>query len=418
MIPEGWERQPIKNICESIIDCVNKTAKTVDFSTPYKMIRTTNVRHGRVDTDNVRYVTEEVYKEWIRRGAPKDGDLIFTREAPVGEVGILNDSKGIFLGQRTMMYRAHLDKSDNHFLHYSLQSSYCQKQIENFSNGGTVAHMRVPDCGMIIINTPPLPEQKKIANILSTWDKAIETIEKLIENSCAQKKALMQQLLTGKKRFAEFEGKWKDVKFGDLVNYKKGYTYKSNEYSEVPTDYGFFTLKSINKGGGYNKSGLKYLTHEVDTRFLIKPGDIIFAITDVTRNAEVVGAPVLVPQLNLKFSAISMDMVKLEFKSEIDNKFLFYILKLHSSRNFMRARANGSTVLHLDVKGSKKLPLKIPVNTKEQEYISSVILTVDREIETLELKLNCLKQEKKALMQQLLTGKRRVTVDMTSEALC
>jgi type I restriction enzyme S subunit len=203
MVPNGWERKPIKELCESIIDCVNKTAKHVDYVTPYKMIRTTNVRNGRVDTNNVRYVEKDTYTQWIRRGAPQNGDIIFTREAPVGEAGILENAQGIFLGQRTMMYRAHPDKSDNKYIFYSLMSGYCQKQIEDFSNGGTVAHMRVPDCGELIINTPPLPEQRKIAKILSTWDRGIATTEKLIETSKQQKKALMQQLLTGKKRLVD-----------------------------------------------------------------------------------------------------------------------------------------------------------------------------------------------------------------------
>ncbi len=98
MVPDGWKLYPIKDECECIIDCVNKTAPIVDFETPYKMIRTTNVRHGRVDTNNVRYVTKDIYITWIRRGAPQNGDLVLTREAPVGEVGIIEDAKGVFLG--------------------------------------------------------------------------------------------------------------------------------------------------------------------------------------------------------------------------------------------------------------------------------------------------------------------------------
>ncbi len=200
MVPDGWMHAPIKSLCEIIIDCVNKTAPVVDYETPYKMIRTTNVRNGKVDADNVRYVEEETYRKWIRRGSPRKGDLIFTREAPVGEVGILESDAQLFLGQRTMMYRSDPAFSSNLFLFYSLQTVFCQKQIEDFSNGRTVAHMRVPDCGEIIVRVPPIPEQKKIAKILSTWDRAIEVTEKRITNSQQQKKSLMQQLLTGKRR--------------------------------------------------------------------------------------------------------------------------------------------------------------------------------------------------------------------------
>ena len=70
MVPNGWKRIPIKEACESIIDCVNKTAPVVDYETPFKMIRTTNVRNGRVNTEDVRYVTEDTYLQWVRRGKP------------------------------------------------------------------------------------------------------------------------------------------------------------------------------------------------------------------------------------------------------------------------------------------------------------------------------------------------------------
>jgi len=208
MVPKGWTRLPIQDVCETIVDCVNKTAPTVDYETPFKMIRTSNVRDGRVITTDVRYVSEDVFDTWTRRGPIKDGDLIFTREAPVGEIGLLEEADGFFLGQRTMLYRANETTSHNRYLLYTLQSHYCRKQIDDYSNGGTVAHMRVPDCGAIIINVPPLPEQRKITQILSTWDKAITTTERLLTNRQQQKKALMQRLLTGKQRFAGFEGEW------------------------------------------------------------------------------------------------------------------------------------------------------------------------------------------------------------------
>ena len=138
------------------------------------MIRTTNVRDGWVDTINVKYVEEEVYKKWIRRGAPIKGDVILTREAPLGEVGLLRNDEGVFLGQRLVMYRANPKKLDNRFLLYSFLHSDLQGQIKSFGSGSTVEHMRVPDCEKLIIKLPPLPTQRKIASILSTYDDLIE----------------------------------------------------------------------------------------------------------------------------------------------------------------------------------------------------------------------------------------------------
>lgn len=170
----SWNTLPISEVCELIIDCVNKTAPTVAGPTPYKMIRTTNVRDGWVDTSNVRYVEEDIYKKWVRRGEPRNGDVILTREAPLGEVGLLRDAKGVFLGQRLVMYRADPEKLDNCFLLYSLLSHDLQGQIKAFGSGSTVEHMRVPDCGKLELSVPPLETQRKIATILSAYDDLIE----------------------------------------------------------------------------------------------------------------------------------------------------------------------------------------------------------------------------------------------------
>ncbi|MBN2107592.1 MAG: restriction endonuclease subunit S [Deltaproteobacteria bacterium] len=173
-MPCNWQRANVGELCEAIIDCVNKTARTVDGPTPFKMIRTTNVKNGWVDTSAVKYVEEDTYKKWIRRGAPRRGDVILTREAPLGEIGLLRDDKGIFLGQRLVMFRADPKKLNNRFLLYALLDHDAQGQIKSFGSGSTVEHMRVPDCSKIEIFTPDLSTQKKIGTILSSYDDLIE----------------------------------------------------------------------------------------------------------------------------------------------------------------------------------------------------------------------------------------------------
>jgi type I restriction enzyme S subunit len=200
MIPAEWKIVPISELCSDVVDCMNKTAQVVDYKTPFKMIRTTNVRHGRVDTENVRYVAQETYETWTRRMRPENGDLIFTREAPVGECGVLEDSRGVFLGQRTMMYRANEQLTSLRFLMYSLMSNYGKQQLDDFSGGSTVAHMRVPDCNKILIKTPPIEEKNKIVNSINSIDVSIQKKESKLEKIINTKKALMQDLLTGKVR--------------------------------------------------------------------------------------------------------------------------------------------------------------------------------------------------------------------------
>lgn len=102
---KGWPVMGIETVCKLIVDCVNRTAPVVSVPTPYKMIRTSNVKSGKVDLSEVKYVSKEVFERWNRRAVPVKGDVLLTREAPVGEVGIIDSEESVFLGQRLMLYR-------------------------------------------------------------------------------------------------------------------------------------------------------------------------------------------------------------------------------------------------------------------------------------------------------------------------
>ena len=116
----AWPKYPIADLCNAIVDCLNRTAPTVDGPTPYRMIRTTNVRNGFLDLSNVNYVDETTYQRWTRRQVPRRGDIILTREAPLGEVGLVRDDEGIFLGQRLVSYRVNPKRLDGRYLLYTL----------------------------------------------------------------------------------------------------------------------------------------------------------------------------------------------------------------------------------------------------------------------------------------------------------
>lgn len=169
-----WNIESLNKVCSEVVDCINKTAPVVDYPTPYKMIRTTNVRNGRILLDSVKYVDEKTFKKWTRRFVPRRNDVILTREAPLGEVGILRTDDHVFLGQRTMAYRADPEYLDQFFLYYSLHGHTLQSQIKSLGSGATVEHLRVPDAESLKIPLPPLPTQKKIAAVLSAYDELIE----------------------------------------------------------------------------------------------------------------------------------------------------------------------------------------------------------------------------------------------------
>jgi type I restriction enzyme, S subunit len=191
----GWESVQIDEVCESIMDCVNKTARKIDGPTPFKMIRTTNVRNGRIDLGSVNYVTEDVYRIWTRRQVPKRGDVILTREAPMGEVGMLLSDDNVFLGQRLVSYRANPTKLNNRFLLYALQSAHLQRQISGLASGSTVQHMRVPDSKKLKLPLPSLKEQKIAVGKLDTIREETERLAHLCQKKLDALKVLKKSLL-------------------------------------------------------------------------------------------------------------------------------------------------------------------------------------------------------------------------------
>ena len=192
-LPRDWQRVPIVDLCDQHVDCVNRTAPVVDEPTPFKMLRTTNVRNGFIDTQNVRYVTEATYRKWTRRLVPRRGDVILTREAPLGDVGKIRSDETVFLGQRLYHFRPDPEKLNSDFLLYSLLGEDLQAQIKGFGSGSTVEHMRLQDVPSLKVNLPPLCVQRRIGGILSTYDELIENGHRRIKILESMARALYRE---------------------------------------------------------------------------------------------------------------------------------------------------------------------------------------------------------------------------------
>ena len=188
-----WKRVPVGEVCELIVDCVNKTAPVVDEPTPYKMLRTTNIKGGRINKEDCRRVSKETFEKWTRRADVRFGDVILTREAPLGEVGYVDFTDTVFLGQRLMQYRANRAVLEPRFLLYSFLSKDLQNQFgAHEGSGSTVSHIRVGDCSKFEIPLPPLAEQKRIAEVLGALDDKIELNRRMNATLEATARALFQ----------------------------------------------------------------------------------------------------------------------------------------------------------------------------------------------------------------------------------
>lgn len=195
-----WPLVAVEDVCELIVDCVNKTAPVAPTVTPYRMIRTTNVRNGRIDLSDCRCVERETYEKWTRRAVLLADDVVLTREAPIGEVGLVKEHKGVFLGQRLMQYRAARELLDPRFLLYSFLSPALQHQLGSHEGSGSVvSHIRVGDCFKFKLRLPPLGIQKRIAALLGVLDDRIT----LLRETNATLEAIAQALF--KSWFVDFD---------------------------------------------------------------------------------------------------------------------------------------------------------------------------------------------------------------------
>lgn len=161
-------RVPISALCSRIVDCVNKTAPITSDETPFKMIRTTNVRGGVVDLEKANRVDAATFAIWNRRGRPLPKDVLLTREAPMGEVGLLDSHELVFLGQRVVLYRADASVALPEFIQFCLMSADVQHQMSLLGSGSLHPHLRVGDCLKFRVPAIPLDEQRTIVRSVAS----------------------------------------------------------------------------------------------------------------------------------------------------------------------------------------------------------------------------------------------------------
>ncbi len=288
--------------------------------------------------------------------------------------------------------------------------NYINFRLRIFNESGGIPQLPGASLAKYSVTLPPLSEQKKIARILSTWDKAIETVKKLIENSKAQKKALMQQLLTGKRRLPGFDGKWKTVRLGDIGDISSAGVDKKINKGEEP-------VRLLNYLDVLNRDFIsdEQLSHWVTApdrkihNCNILKGDVFFTPSSETRDdiAHSAVATETIPK-----AAYSYHIIRFRLHENWDLIFRTYAFKTPYFYKQAYSLCEGSGQRYvISQRYFRNMTVHIPLDIEEQYKIASILSTNDKEIETLQQKLDCLKQEKKALMQQLLTGKRRVQIN-------
>lgn len=175
------EYRTIRELCSIVVDCPHSTPTWT--SEGKIVVRNNNIKNGRIDLSSPSYTDEEHFLQRIKRAVPQPGDLIITREAPIGDVGMIPEGVECCLGQRMVLLRADSSICDNYYLLYSLQSRYVQHQISwSEGTGTTVSNLRIPHLEQIKIPYLPLPKQKAIASVLRSLEEKMSINRKINDN--------------------------------------------------------------------------------------------------------------------------------------------------------------------------------------------------------------------------------------------
>ena len=258
------------------------------------------------------------------------------------------------------------------FFYAYTNSSLFKRQIESLTFGSAQPQLTIKIIKSLKAPVPPLPEQQKIAKILTTWDKAINTTERLIENSKQQKKALMQQLLTGQKRLLDdsgqrFSGDWEEFKLGELFKERVETGFTDLPLLSITSSQGIISRDDVGRKDTSNADKSKYRR--------IMPGDIGYNTMRMWQG---------VSGLSNLEGIVSPAYTILTPTENVCAEYAAYLFKLPRLVHIFERNSQGLVSDTWNLKYSNFKKIKFPFPSKpEQKKIAAVLTTTDREIEVL-----------------------------------
>ena len=342
-------------------------------------------------TDNIKEgLYPVVYSNGILRFhnefKAKGPGVITGRSGTIGKVVYVEED---YWPHNTSLWVTNFYDNNPKFIYYM----YINLNLARFSAGSGVPTLNRNDIHAQTIPLPPLDEQEKIAEILSTWDEAINLTINLIESKKQFKKALMQNLLTAKIRFLQFKDEWRAIKLSEICDISTG-TSKSRFIGD-----GKFYIVDM---GSITQDGLLNLTKTTNlNQDFLDFGDLVMPKDDIG-GGKIIGKVAVIDKDN---TYVLSDHI-FRIKTIENSNFLAYLINSDLINKKIRREVSGTAQLGLSKRTIENLKIKLP-NLKEQQKIAEVLMACDDEINLLNLKLENLKKQKQGLMQKLLSGKVR-----------
>lgn len=375
IIPQEWEVRPL-NYLGAI--CSGGTPDTevaeywngdIAWCTPSDI---TKLDTKYIESTEVK-ITAKGLKESSATLLPPRSIVVCTR-ATIGNAAICNTEIATNQGFKNIIPN---EKTNPEWLYYII--IYSKPRLVRFGCGSTFLEVSKKDFSRFKIAVPPLAEQRKIAEVLSVWDEAIEKQARLIEKLALRKRGLMQRLLSAKLRLPGFSEPWKKVKLGDVAELYQPQTIQSEDLSQ--TGYPVYGANGLI--GYYNN-----YNHEYPQVVITCRGSSCGTVNFTPGKCWITGNAMV---------------LNVDNNRDVNKSFFYYLISNSSFVNLI----SGSGQPQIVRQPLLKFELRIPP-LKEQTAIAEVLTAADREIDLAKEKLERLRRQKRGLMQQLLTGKKRI----------
>ena len=393
MIPEGWRQDAIGEHVEVTTGSRFISADYSDDPADIRILRGENIGQGRLKWKDAKRWDRKAY-EGLGKFHLQAGDLVIAMDRTLVGDGlkvarVMPEDMPLLLHQRVARLRARGD-IDQRLLHFLMLSQPFEQHIERVQTKTAIPHIGLEQIRQFAPLLPPLPEQRKMADILCTWDDALDTTGTLLTNAIHQHQALMQGLLSGRQRFPEFaQTPWRKTRLVDLMLGRKvkGKQVSTNEDGRGRPYIGASSLNG------------DFATFTDDENFVpCEPDDLLVLWDGVNAGTGATGLSGAVASTVVRF--------RLDMKLAQPN---FLLALLEHRRKQIRTIREGSGIIHLPQDFETWFQLSLP-SLAEQEKIMALLDAAKDEIRTHQAQLEQLHKERKALMQQLLTGKKRVSL--------
>jgi type I restriction enzyme S subunit len=371
IIPQEWEVKRIKDFGPVITGSTPSTLDSENYGGRYMFVSPADLSEdAKYIMTTEKTLSDKGYSQ--ARRIPK-GSILFTCiGSTIGKIGIASQDLATNQQINSIV-------TNGEYLFYAL--SFQSNRIKILANEQAVPIINKSDFERIKVAFPPLAEQRKIAEVLGVWDEAIEKQARLIEKLALRKRALMQRLLSAKLRLPGFSEPWKEQKINKITTIKKG--------EQVNKDVLFSNAKYPVINGGITPSGyLDTYNTKANTITISEGGNSCGYVNFMTTPFWSGG-----------------HCYTIDAKDGINNLFIYQLLK--NNEKYIMSLRVGSGLPNIQIKDLGNIKFMIPTY-QEQTAIAEVLTAADREIELAKEKLERLRRQKRGLMQQLLTGKKRV----------